>query len=101
MEADFWIRRWEAGEIGFHQAQGNDLLARHWALLRLAPGSRVFVPLCGKSVDMAWLAGQGHRVIGSELSPLAVAEFFRTHGLDPAVRAQDGFEIHDAGGIEI
>jgi thiopurine S-methyltransferase len=41
----------------------------------------VLVPLCGKSLDLAWLAGQGYRVLGVELSR-AVEDFFREHGLD-------------------
>jgi thiopurine S-methyltransferase len=39
-------------------------------------GARVYVPLCGKSIDMVWLAAHGHHVVGSELSGLAVREFF-------------------------
>lgn len=54
--------------------------------LDLAQGSRVFVPLCGKSLDMIWLAQQGHEVIGVELSPVAVEDFFRENGLNPVQR---------------
>lgn len=101
MTPDFWIERWQKGEIGFHQSAGNDLLAMHWPSLGLAPGSTVFVPLCGKSLDMAWLAGQGHRVIGVELSPLAVDDFFREHGLEAETRTAGSFTVRAAGPIEI
>lgn len=101
MKADFWIERWEKGEIGFHQASGNDLLVRHWSAVHAAAGRTVFVPLCGKSVDMAWLAAKGYRVIGSELSQRAVADFFHEQGAEAQVRREGAFEVSTAGPIEI
>lgn len=98
---DFWIERWQKGDIGFHQPEGNDLLVRHWPALGAPPGSTVFVPLCGKSLDMVWLAAQGHRVIGIELSPLAVDDFFREQGVEADTRAQGRFVVRSAGPITI
>ena len=100
MTPDFWIERWQKGETGFHQEAGNDLLPKHWPSLALAPRSTVFVPLCGKSFDMVWLAAQGHRVVGVELSPLAVDDFFREQEIesrfanDWCVRCADGRPDH-------
>jgi len=91
MEADFWLQRWEANQIGFHQDEVNLHLERHWPGLGLAPGSRVLVPLCGKSRDLLWLAGQGHAVIGVELSEIAVRDFFAENGLEATVREQGPF----------
>lgn len=101
MEADFWIERWEKGEIGFHRSDVHDFLPTHWPALGLDTGSAVFVPLCGKSEDMAWLAAQGHRVIGVELSPLAVDAFFREHGLEAEVRSEGAFVVWTAGPFTI
>jgi thiopurine S-methyltransferase len=101
VKGDFWIERWDKGEIGFHQAGGNDLLVRHWPALGTAAGAAVFVPLCGKSVDMVWLAAQGHRVIGSELSQRAVADFFREQDVVPQMRREGTFDVSTAGAIEI
>ncbi|MDO9381272.1 MAG: thiopurine S-methyltransferase [Hyphomicrobiaceae bacterium] len=101
MEPDFWIERWQRGETGFHQEAGNDLLAKHWPALGLAPGSTVFVPLCGKSVDMVRLAAQGHSVIGAELSPLAVQDFFSENALHAEIRKVGSFTVHTAGAISI
>ncbi len=86
MEPKFWQERWRQGRIGFHQDCVTPLLEQYWESLALPPGSRVFVPLAGKSRDLAWLASQGHRVLGVELSPLAVEQFFAEHGLTPATR---------------
>lgn len=97
MEPDFWHERWQEGRIGFHQDRPLPLLCKHWPSLELAADSQVFVPLCGKSVDMAWLAGRGHRVLGVELSELAVRQFFDERGLVPATR-QSGFGMHYSAG---
>lgn len=101
MEPDFWIERWRRGEIGFHQMTGNDLLVKHWPSLKVEPESGVFVPLCGKTVDMMWLAAQGHSVIGAELSPLAVEDFFRENGLKASRREVGAFTVYSAGQISI
>ena len=101
MEPAFWHKRWADNQIGFHQGQVNPYLQAHWPALGLAPGSRVLVPLCGKSLDLAWLAGQGYRVLGVELSRRAVEDFFREHGLEPEVREQGAFEVWRHGDVEL
>ncbi len=80
MDPAFWLERWQRNEIGFHQPAPHPALARHWARLGLAPGARVFVPLAGKSLDMIWLAAQGHAVVGIELAAEAVRAFGTEHG---------------------
>lgn len=76
MEAGFWHERWEKGRLGFHQAEANARLAKYWPRLEIENDTAVFVPLCGKSVDMVWIRDQGHGVRGIELSPIAVKAFF-------------------------
>ncbi len=85
MDADFWHQRWRDNRIGFHQDQPTPLMQKHWPAIGAAPGCRVFVPLAGKSRDMLWLAAQGHRVLGVELSQRAVEQFFAEHGLQPKI----------------
>jgi thiopurine S-methyltransferase len=87
MEPDFWFERWQRGEIGWHGAEFNRHLLDYWPLLGLPAGTRTFVPLCGKSLDLLWLAGRGERVLGVELSQLAVESFFAEQGLQPTVTA--------------
>lgn len=101
MDPSFWHQRWAEGRIGFHQTTASPLLARHWPALDLPPGSRVFVPLCGKSLDMAWLAEQGHEVFGVELSALAVTQFFAERGLEPEVRESPAGTHYRAGPYEL
>jgi thiopurine S-methyltransferase len=101
MHHDFWHERWQTGQIGFHQAAVHPFLARWWPRLALPPEARVYVPLCGKSLDMVWLAERGHRIVGSELSPIAVRDFFAGRGLEPAQTNEAGFRRHAAGPFEI
>jgi thiopurine S-methyltransferase len=101
MDPDFWHQRWREGRIGFHQDRPTPLLLEHWPALALAPGSQVFVPLAGKSLDLVWLAAQGHRVLGVELSPLAVEQFFAGHGLTPEVHDSRYGRHYRAGAIEL
>jgi thiopurine S-methyltransferase len=103
MEPDFWHSRWEQGQIGFHLATVNPRLIAHASALPAAPGSRVLVPLCGKTLDMAWLAARGHQVVGVELSELAAQAFMQEHGLlSSLVVVRDGaFVCYRTPGIEI
>jgi thiopurine S-methyltransferase len=101
MESQFWRERWQQGEIGFHQAQVNADLRAFWPRLNCPPAARVFVPLCGKSVDMRWLRAQGHPVVGIELSELAVAAFFSEHGLEPLRERAGALERWSAAGYEL
>lgn len=86
MHPDFWRQRWHDNQIGFHQDKPTPLMLKHWPSLALPRGSRVFVPLAGKSLDMLWLASHGHRVLGVEIEPLAVEQFFSENGLVPVIR---------------
>ncbi len=97
MEAKFWHERWQRGEIGFHQPHIHDQLQRFWPALELDAGSGVFVPLSGKSRDMAWLAEHGHKIVGVELSELAVAAFFEESGITPQRGKAGDLEVWSGG----
>jgi thiopurine S-methyltransferase len=101
MDPDFWHQRWNTNQIGFHQPKPNEKLKAYWPDLALPAGSPVFVPLCGKSLDMVWLADQGHRVIGIELSEKAIDEFFAERGLTPTTRQSGALTCKSAGPYEL
>lgn len=101
MEPAFWHKRWADNQIGFHQPQVNPYLQAHWPTLGLAPGARVLVPLCGKSLDLLWLAAQGYRVLGVELSRRAVADFFTEHGLVAQISRHGAFEVWRSDEVEL
>ena len=81
VKADFWHDRWEKNLTGFHLNEVNPYLKANWASLNLNKGARVFVPLCGKTLDLIWLVEQGYQVVGIELSPLAVKAFFAENNI--------------------
>lgn len=101
MHEEFWQARWAQNQIGFHQGEVNPYLQRHWPALQLQAGTRVLVPLCGKSLDLAWLAAQGHRVLGVELAQKAVDDFFAEQGLQAEVVEQGAFKVYRAGTLEL
>jgi thiopurine S-methyltransferase len=101
MEASFWHQKWERGETGFHESDTNPLLVKHFAKLGVQPGGRVFLPLCGKTRDIAWLLGQGHRVVGAELSALAIEELFRELALQPAISRVGKLIHYSASNIDV
>ncbi|MGB0893617.1 MAG: thiopurine S-methyltransferase [Parashewanella sp.] len=81
---DEWLSRWEENRIGFHKSEVNKYLTKHWHKVVADCTAPVFVPLCGKSLDLMWLQ-QTHQVIGCELSEIAVNAFFDEQGLTPQV----------------
>jgi thiopurine S-methyltransferase len=83
MDQTFWHQRWEKNEIAFHESKANPLLVKHLSALSLAKGRRVFVPLCGKSLDVSWLLSSGYRVVGAELSQIAIEQLFMELGVQP------------------
>ena len=101
MDADFWLQRWREGRTGFHREAVMPLLEKHWPALGLKPGGRVFVPLAGKSLDMLWLAAQGQRVLGVELSPIAVEQFFAENRLEAQTHTSAAGVHYMADDIEL
>ncbi|GAB6039626.1 thiopurine S-methyltransferase [Endothiovibrio diazotrophicus] len=97
-----WLKMWRDNRTAeFHQTTVNPLLARYWHGQKLKRGSRILVPLCGKSLDMLWLAEQGYRVIGIELSPVAVKAFFDENRLKVKKTRNGKFTRWQSGAIVI
>ena len=101
MDAGFWHERWEANEIAFHESAGNGLLNAHFRDRFPQTETRVFVPLCGKMLDIAWLLAQGYRVVGAELSALAIDQLFVELGVEPAIEKDGNGAWYRADGIDI
>ncbi|WP_018014471.1 thiopurine S-methyltransferase [Teredinibacter turnerae] len=100
MKASFWHEKWKKREIGFHESAVNPALTDHWHALSAVGGS-VFVPLCGKSLDLGWLLSQGVSVIGVELSEIAVQELFVSLDIEPSVSDVENFKLYSAENIAI
>lgn len=101
MDPMFWHQRWEKNEIGFHEEKPNPLLVKHFHELSIAKGRRIFVPLCGKTLDISWLLSRGYRVAGAELSQLAVEQLFIELGMQPEIEAVGNVEQWSANNLDI
>ncbi|QJR80317.1 thiopurine S-methyltransferase [Alteromonas pelagimontana] len=101
MEANFWQQKWKKNEIGFHEEEVNPGLIKHFSKLELSTGSRMFVPLCGKTLDISWLLEQGYRVVGAELSELAIQQLFAQLKMTPDIQPQKNAKHYRADNIDI
>ena len=95
MEPQFWHERWQKNEIGFHKAMPHLLLSQYWHCLG-TEGQFVFVPLCGKSLDLLFLKEKGFKVVGCELSTIAVTHFFKEHGLSANTIDKEHYRLWQA-----
>jgi thiopurine S-methyltransferase len=96
-----WLDRWQEDRIGFHEASVNRHLQNWFPGLAPAPGSGVFLPLCGKAVDIHWIAGQGFEVVGIELSSIAIEAFFAENSLDFERVETDRFAQYKSANITL
>lgn len=101
MQREFWLERWEKNEIGFHLPDVNPRLREFWPGLDVPAGAPVFVPLCGKSLDLRWFAAQGNPVIGVELAEPAVRAFFDEAGVPSRLERGARLPCHTAADIRI
>ena len=101
MQHEFWHERWNTDKIGFHANKAHRFLDDKWGALKLASEDAVFVPLCGKSLDLLWLLERGHAVIGVELSRVAVEAFFKDNHLTPTKSQEGDFTVWTAGPVKL
>mmetsp|Transcript_74826 Transcript_74826/g.200606 ORF Transcript_74826/g.200606 Transcript_74826/m.200606 type:complete len:310 (-) Transcript_74826:305-1234(-) len=95
-----WEQRWIGGEIGFHMEDVNYCLLQFFRQLLddsiSAPEfpKRILVPLCGKTVDMAFMQSRGHKVTGIDGVRLAAEQYITEQGMKVIqTTKQDGFEV--------
>ncbi|MCE9599765.1 MAG: thiopurine S-methyltransferase [Spirochaetia bacterium] len=101
MDASFWLRKWAENDIAFHESQANPNLVKYFGDLGVRKGGRVFVPLCGKTLDIAWLLARGYRVAGAELSEVAIRQLFAGLGMEPRVTEVGKLKHFQGTGIDI
>ncbi|MDX1304529.1 thiopurine S-methyltransferase [Photobacterium sp.] len=101
MNAEFWHSRWAENRIGFHLNDTNPALTEHWHAVKPTRDDRVLVPMCGKSVDLIWLAQRHNNVIGIELSDIAVKAFFAEQLYTPMVSGVGAETVYEFDEITI
>ncbi len=101
MEPSFWHHRWQTNQTGWHAGDINPLLITHFPSLNVPPGGRVFVPLCGKSLDLGWFLSRGYAVAGAELSELAVTQLFAELGVEAHISEVRNLRLFRGENIDI
>lgn len=101
MNTNFWVNRWETNQIGFHLPAVNPLLVKYVSSLSLPKGSRIFLPLCGKTLDIAWLLSQGYEVVGAELVEQAIIQLFDELAVNPQVKEVGKLKLYSAPHLDI
>lgn len=113
MQSEFWHQRWQTNQIGFHLPEANPLLVKYFSALDLTPKTsqktsttqhkspRVFLPLCGKTLDIAWLLAQGFRVTGAELSQIAINDLFKSLNLTPKITQKNQLMHYSANNLDL
>ena len=96
-----WLDRWKDNRIGFHESAVNRYLQTHLPRFDLNTDARIFLPLCGKALDMLWLAEQGYEVVGIELSEIALRAFFDENRLQYERSESDRFVTYQSGRIRL
>ena len=101
MEKSFWLKKWENNQIAFHRSETHPALVDYFSELSVAKNGRVFVPLCGKTLDIPWLLEQGYQVAGAELSELAIKQLFEQLQLEPKISHVGQTQHYSASNIDI
>ena len=98
---NLWESRWQEDRIGFHLKEVNPFLMRFYDQLLHQNPNRVFVPLCGKTLDLCWLATKTKKVIGVELVSKAVQDFFAENNIDYLLQQDVTFQKFSSKSIDI
>ncbi|XP_076821491.1 putative thiopurine S-methyltransferase [Clavelina lepadiformis] len=104
MEANDWLKMWETNNIRFHQNSVHPHLVKHEKNV-FSVNSRIYLPLCGKTLDMNYLSEKGHDVVGCEFSEIAILDFFKEHSIAFTCKTVNSsgheFDIYEATDIKI
>ena len=97
----FWKQKWENNQIGFHKNEVNPLLIKHFPKKDVLKGSRIFLPLCGKTLDIGWFLLNGYQVVGVELVEVAVEQLFFELKINPTVLQLGEVKHYKGKGIDL
>lgn len=85
MEKNFWQKKWDLNEIGFHQKETSPLLEKYLNKIIYHNGtkSHCLIPLSGKTNDIIYLKNYFSLVTGVEIIKKAVESFFSENNFKP------------------
>ena len=96
-----WLKFWENNETNWHGDRITQELVEYFELFELETRDKVFVPLCGKSLDMIYIMNQGFSVVGVEISEIGVRQFFSENNLAYKITKVDDFDLYSTENLEI
>jgi thiopurine S-methyltransferase len=105
VEHIFWRNKWDVNQIGFHLNYIHPLLKRNLGLFKVSEQlkyqQKIFVPLCGKTLDIGYLLSQDYSVVAIELSEIAVQAIFEALNIKPAVSEWLGGKLYQANNLQV
>jgi thiopurine S-methyltransferase len=101
MNKSFWIEKWDNNQIRFHKNEANPALISYFKELSLEKQGRLFLPLCGKTLDIAWILSQGQQVVGAEFSEIAIQQLFTELEIEPQVKEVGRLKLYSAENIDM
>jgi len=100
MKPSFWHKCWQRNSLGFHQETVHPFLEQFLLPRLTSTTEHVFLPLCGKSLDMVWFA-QRMKVSGAELSEIACHDFFQEKDLTFELQQRSCFNVYSYENIQL
>lgn len=101
MDPMFWLNAWDEGRTAFHSEVVHPALRTHVDTFLGGGAHRVLVPLCGKTVDLAWMVAQGHEVVGVELAEKAIVALHEREEREPTITEVGPFRAWRSPGLTI
>ncbi|MFT7519118.1 MAG: thiopurine S-methyltransferase [Kiritimatiellia bacterium] len=101
MKSEFWHSAWSAGRRGFHRDSVHPVLEARFDAWIEGSNGKVLVPLCGKTLDMAWMCARGASVVGVEIVERAVRELYDDMGVQARIEEVDPFSRWCTPGLDV
>ncbi|MEL7832963.1 thiopurine S-methyltransferase [Fodinibius sp. Rm-B-1B1-1] len=101
MEISYWQSRWRKDNTGWHMDMVYPPLPKLWKRLNIKSESRILVPLCGKSLDLHWLAEHSQKVIGVDVSHKALHTVMEKYPETFSQTSSHNFTVYKSSSLEL
>lgn len=100
MDFEFWNNCWARPTQPFHLTGPHHFLIEHFER-HFSGQPAVFLPLCGKTQDLTFLAQNGVKAVGVEFNPEAVTAYFKENRTDPKVTDFNSKKLFQSANIDL
>jgi len=98
---DWWHERWQQNQIGFHLDAPHPWLIRYWPQFSMPSLHTLFVPLCGKTHDVAFFLQEGYQVVANELDESAIQALFDDLQLEATITDWKAGKIYSTKNLTV